>query len=76
MPMTIAFAAGAAIKNFSDSRGLLLLTDFLTHGNAIMDLVLYVYQGSINHFHLGSSGLICNCFSVYFCFVILSPPFH
>ena len=43
-------AAGTATKDFSDSRGLLQLVDFPTRGNAILDLVLYGHQGSIQSF--------------------------
>ena len=40
-------AAGTATKDFSDSRGLNQLVDFSTHGSAILKLVLYGHQGSV-----------------------------
>ena len=47
---THSSTAGTATKDFSDSRGLLQLVDFPTRGTAILDLVLYGHQGSIQSF--------------------------
>jgi len=44
---THSSVAGIAARDFSDSRGLSQLVDFLTCGEAILDLGLYGHQGSI-----------------------------
>jgi len=49
-------AAGTAARGFCETFGLQQLVDQPTHKNAILDLVMTEYSGSVTyHPHLGSS---------------------
>ena len=80
MSSTHSSAAGTATKDFSDSRGLVQLVDFPTRGTAILDLVLYGHQGSIQSFPaFNTSDHLVLLVTVSMStpdFVISSPPFH
>ena len=77
---THSSAAGTVTKDFSDSRGLFQLVDFPTRGNAILDLVFYSHQGSIQSFpafntsdHLFLLAIVSISTSDL---VTVSPPLH